>query len=149
MIVYLDTSAIVKRYVLEDGTDVVKEAYMKALNGELTLSFSIWNIGEVLGALDTYLRRKWLDGKGYKVARESLITETTRLIRLGLVRIIPVRAKLLVESWVLVEKHHIYEADALQIVSAKYLSADQLLSGDRRLADISKAEGLNATYLDS
>ena len=97
MIIYLDSSAIVKRYVLETGTDLVKEAYIKALNGELALSFSVWNIGEALGVLDTYLRRKWLDGKNYKVARESLIAETTRLIRLGLIRIIPVRTKLLAE----------------------------------------------------
>ena len=48
-IVYLDSSAIVKRYILESGSEVVSNVYCKALNGELTLSFSTWNIGEVLG----------------------------------------------------------------------------------------------------
>lgn len=147
MIVYLDSSAIVKRYVLEDGTDVVQEAYTKALQGEAKLSFSVWNIGEALGVLDTYQRRKWLKKENHKTARESFITETLRLIKLGLVKTIPVRAKLLTESWALIEKHHIYQADALQIVSAKYINTDQLLSGDKKLVGIAKEEGINATYL--
>lgn len=147
MIVYLDSSAIVKRYVLEDGTDIVQETYTKALQGETKLSFSTWNIGEALGVLDIYQRRKWLEKKNHKKARESLITETLRLIKLGLIKTVPVRTKLLTESWALIEKHHIYQADALQIISAKHIKADQLLSGDKKLADIAKTEGINATYL--
>jgi predicted nucleic acid-binding protein len=145
--VYLDSSAIVKRYVLEDGTDVVQEAYTKALQGETKLSFSVWNIGEALGVLDTYQRRKWLKKENHKTARESFIAETLRLIKLGLVKTIPVRTKLLTESWSLIEKHHIYQADALQITSAKYINTDQLLSGDKKLVDNAKKEGINATYL--
>jgi predicted nucleic acid-binding protein len=145
--VYLDSSAIVKRYVLEDGTDVVQEAYTKALQGETKLSFSVWNIGEALGVLDTYQRRKWLKKENHKTARESFIAETLRLIKLGLVKTIPVRTKLLTESWSLIEKHHIYQADALQIISAKYINTDQLLSGDKKLVDNAKKEGINATYL--
>lgn len=37
---YLDSSAIVKRYVLGPGSDTIGNVY-KALNGELALSFSI------------------------------------------------------------------------------------------------------------
>jgi len=53
---YLDSSAIVKRYVLEEGTKKVQETYLEALNGAASLYFSIWNIGEVLGALHAYYR---------------------------------------------------------------------------------------------
>ena len=55
---------------------------------------------------------------------------------MGVAKLVPVRSRLLSESWHLVEKHNIYEADALQIVSAKHLGVDQLLSGDKRLVDI-------------
>ena len=51
------------------------------------------------------------------------------------------------QSWALVEKYHIYQADALQIVSAKNLAADQLLSGDQRLVEVSRKEDIIATYL--
>jgi predicted nucleic acid-binding protein len=144
---YLDSSAIVKRYVLEGGSDRVGEAYSRALNGDATLHFSVWNVGEVLGALDAYHRRNWLDGEDYRAARESFIAETARLLKLGVAKVVPVRSKLLVESWLLVERHHIYEADALQIASAKHLGADQLLSGDKRLVDVSNEEGVKAAYL--
>ena len=147
MRVYLDSSAIVKRYVLEEGSDEVREAYLEAFNGAATLHFSVWNVGEVLGALDTYYRRNWLESEDYRVARELFIAETVRLIKLGVAKVVPVRSRLLAESWLLVEKHHIYEADALQIVSAKHLGVDQLLSGDQRLVDISNKEEVNAAYL--
>jgi predicted nucleic acid-binding protein len=145
--VYLDSSAIVKRYVLEGGSDEVREAYLEAFNGAATLHFSVWNVGEVLGALDTYYRRNWLESEDYRAARELFISETVRLIKLGVAKVVPVRSRLLAESWLLVEKHHIYEADALQIVSAKTLGVDQLLSGDQRLVDISNKEKVNAAYL--
>ena len=97
--------------------------------------------------MDTYYRRKWLESEDYGAARESFIAETVRLIKLGAAKIVPVKSKLLTQAWLLVEKHHIYEADALQIVSAKNLGADQLLSGDQRLVDISRKEEVNAAYL--
>jgi len=144
---YLDSSAIVKRYVLEEGTEKVKETYLEALNGAASLHFSVWNIGEVLGVLHAYHRRKWLESEDYTAARESFLAETTRLIKLGVAKIIPVKAKLLTQSWLLVEKYHIYEADALQVSSAKNLGVDQLLSGDRRVVDVCREEGVKADYL--
>ena len=144
---YLDSSAIVKRYALEEGSDIVRKAYLEALNGTATLHFSVWNIGELFGVLDTYHRRKWLGIEDYRVARNMFITETARLLRLGVAKVVPVRSKLLAECWLLVEKYHIYEADALQIVSAKHVGADQLLSGDQRLVEVSRKEEVNAVYL--
>ena len=56
-VAYLDTSAIVKRYVEEPGSEVISGIYNKVLSGELKLAFSVWNIGEVLGVLDKYFKR--------------------------------------------------------------------------------------------
>ncbi len=100
-----------------------------------------------MGALDTYHRRKWIASEDYTAARDALLAETKRLIKLGIAKVVPVRSKLLTQSWLLVEKHHICQADALQIASAKNLGVDKLLSGDRRLVDISKEEGINADFL--
>ncbi len=147
MKLYLDSSAIVKRYVLEEGTEKINDTYLEALSGTASLHFSIWNIGEVLGALQTYYRRKWLESEDYTTARESFIAETTRLIKLGVAKVAPLRSKLLTQSWLFVEKYHIYVADALQIVSAKNLDVDRLLSGDRRLVDVSREEGVDSDYL--
>ena len=87
------------------------------------------------------------ESEDYTAARESFIAETTKLIRLGVAKVTPVRSKLLTQSWLLVEKYHIYQADALQVVSAKNVGVEQLLSGDRRLVDVSREEGIDSDYL--
>jgi predicted nucleic acid-binding protein len=134
--------------VLEEGTEKVNDTFLEALSGgTASLHFSIWNIGEVLGALHAYYRRKWLESEDYATARESFIAETTRLIKLGVAKVMPVRSKLLTQSWLFVEKYHIDVADALQIISAKNLGVDRLLSGDRRLVDVSREEGVDSEYL--
>jgi len=147
LILYLDSSAILKRYVQEKGTEKVREVYFEALNGEKTLSLSVWNIGEVLGALDKYLKRGWLGAEEHGVARGSFIDEMTRLIRLGVVKLVPVKASILASSWGMIERYGVYQADAVQVVSAKSVQADQLLTGDRRLAEVSELEGVGALFV--
>ena len=147
IIVYLDSSAIVKRYVLESGSDIISKIYLKALNGEIILSFSAWNIGEVLGVLDEYHRREWLSSHDYEKARYQFIGETIRLLKLKLLKIVPIRTRLLIQTWFLIKKYHVYEADALQIVSAKHIDAKRFYTGDKRVHEIAIKEGVNSMYL--
>ena len=72
-VAYLDSSAIIKRYIKEPGSEIIKQLYQRAYTGELKICFSIWNIGEVLGALDRTLCRGRLVGEEYAIARLSLI----------------------------------------------------------------------------
>ena len=146
---YLDTSAIVKRYIVEDGSDRVNEFYENALNGDLILAFSIWNIGETIGVFDKYYRRGWISREDYERVLFMFRIESRRLIKLGLLKIIPVRSRLLVRAWKLITKYHVYVGDALQILSAKYVNADKLVTGDKRVHDMAIAESLNAVYLGS
>lgn len=147
MLAYLDSSAVVKRYVLEHGSDVVQELYGKAYSGDITLSFSLWNIGEVLGVLDKYRRRGWLDDINYRKARQQFLGDTLRLLKLKLLKILPVRARILVQGWRLVDRYHVYEADALQILSAKDMRVDKLYTGDKLIHEIAMKEGLDSLYL--
>ncbi len=146
-LIYLDSSAIVKRYILEPGTDEIKEIYHKALNGDVNLSFSVWNIGEVLGVFDKYYRRKWISKQDHKIARQQFIGETLRLLKLRLLKLVPVKTRLLMETWILIERYHLYEADALQIVSSKYVGADKLYTGDKQVYNVAIKEGINAVYV--
>jgi predicted nucleic acid-binding protein len=58
VLVYLDSSAIVKRYIKEAGTEIMDLVFGYAEDDHIKLFFSIWNIGEVLGVFDEYIRRK-------------------------------------------------------------------------------------------
>jgi len=59
---------------------------------------------------------------------------------------VPVNSSVLADSWEIVEKHHIYQADAIQIVSLKASNADYFLSADHSLIDVAKEE--NTTAID-
>ena len=146
-IVYLDSSAIVKRYIKEPGSDAVRSLYLKAYSGFLKISYSLWNIGEVLGAFDKARYTDRLDEDSFKVVKERFLLETRRAVKLGIAVIAPVKTRILVETWRLIENYHIYEADALQIATAKHLDAKGFLTGDRNLHEIAERENLHSTYL--
>ena len=44
-IVYPDTNALIEKYVMEPGSDLVRDYFLKAYSDENILAFSIWNIG--------------------------------------------------------------------------------------------------------
>ena len=105
-IVYLDSSAIVKRYVKESGSELVRGYYLKAYSGELKLSYSFWNIGEVLGAFDRARQGHRLDEDSFRIVRERFLLETRRVAKLGIAVIVPVKTRILMEAWKLIEGHH-------------------------------------------
>ncbi len=146
-IVYLDSSAIVKRYVLEPGSNTVRNIYLKAYAGENLLSYSIWNIGEVLGAFSKARITGRVDENTYNTIRRRFLLETRRLVKLGILLIVPLKMSILKSSWNLIEKHHIYEADAVQVASAKHVGATLFLTGDERLHQVAVNEGLSSVYL--
>lgn len=148
MKVYLDSSAIVKRYVEERGSTIVRKVYREAYSGSATLTVSAWNIGEVLGVFNKYRRRGWLSEEGYTEALRTFASETSRLIKLGVMSLVPVRTSILIASWSLTLKHNIYQADALQVVSAKHAGADIFYTGDRELAKVASSEGLKVRCLE-
>jgi len=146
-IVYLDASVIVKRYVDEPGSDVVRSLYKRCYFGELRISFSIWNIGEVLGVVDRARMLGRIREEDYVIAKKRFLAETIRLVRLGMLLIIGMQRSILRDSWRLVERYHIYQADALQVASAKNVKAEQFFVADRKLHEVALKEGLNSAYL--
>ncbi|MBS7629049.1 type II toxin-antitoxin system VapC family toxin, partial [Candidatus Bathyarchaeota archaeon] len=109
--VYLDSSAIVKRYISEPGSSTVDYVFDKGWAGEVSIVASIWNIGEVLGVLDERRERKWLSESEFMKALGSFVSETLRLLRLRILEIYPLLTSILVGAWPLILKEHIYEAD--------------------------------------
>jgi len=145
-IVYLDSSSTIKRYIMEPGSTLVKNVYLKAYSGEVTLAFSTWNIGEILAAFDKAKMQDRLSLQKYMASKKRFLFEARRLVKLGILLLVPVKTGLLSESWKLIEKHHVYQADALQIVSAKAVDASEFLTSDKGLFEIAKKEKLNSTY---
>jgi len=73
------------------------------------LAFSLWNIGEVLGALNKARHLNRVSEEDCARAKRAFLSETRRLARLRLAMIVPARSAILVDSWRLLEKHRIYQ----------------------------------------
>lgn len=136
--VYLDTSAIVKRYVEEEHSDVVDEIYDGAHAGRIEIGFSLWNIGEVAAVLSKYARRGVLEDP--KAVFERFVGESRLLSRLGQAEVVPITYGLMSSAVGYVLKHSMYIADALQMASAE--NFDEFLTFDEELARVARSEGL-------
>ena len=147
--VYLDTSAIVKRYVEEKGSELVDDVYGRAEVGALKISFSMWNVGELIGALDQHLRRNIISDVQFGTCIKNFIAETIKLFRLGYLDIRSPTAKIFVDAWHLTLSSHIYEADAIQIATAKNLECDFFLSADTELIEVAKLSQLQAANVET
>lgn len=142
--VYLDSSALAKRYLAEEGTEAVDSLYRRAEAGELQLAFSIWNIGEVLSAIARALRLEWISEDEAKRASWALLRETLKFQGLGRLWTIPVRGDLLADVVPLLFRQGLTQPDGLQIVTCKEVRAEAFISSDRRLLRAAMQEGLHA-----
>ncbi|MCL4346146.1 MAG: type II toxin-antitoxin system VapC family toxin [Candidatus Thermoplasmatota archaeon] len=146
-VVYLDSSAIVKRYVYETGSEFIRAQYSEAYLGNILLSFNAWNIGEVIGLFDRAHRQKRITSEQLDEVMGRFSNETARLKKISRMRIITLSESVLESSWDVVIKHHIYVADALQITSAIEAGCNEFYTGDEKLHKLALSSGLNSFYL--
>lgn len=147
MRVYLDSSAIVKRYVKEKGSrsvDILYHALEEISAKEQLVIFSAWNLGEAFGAIDTKGQRGDIDKETTIEALTLLSQETRKFVAMRKIRIIPIGARVLARSRELVLKYHIYQADALQIESARQGHAHLFISSDKKLLECARSEQLES-----
>lgn len=140
MRIYLDTSALAKRYVTEEGSSEVDSIFGGAADGTDFIIVSYWNIGETAVVFDKFARR---------TAEQSstklmgwMLDEFQEMGRLQALSIIEVGHALMQDAIGFVFKHHIYIADALQVATAKAEFADLFVSGDKKLVNVAAKEGL-------
>ncbi|MGI0141610.1 MAG: type II toxin-antitoxin system VapC family toxin [Candidatus Micrarchaeales archaeon] len=141
--VYLDTSAIVKRYMVETGTETVDIIFKDALNKKLKMCFSFWNVGEAIGIFDKYDRR----AAKKSILIRKFLNELKTLKDTGSFDSVDISPWAVAEAMTYLLRYHLYIADALQIVSCKSANCTEFITADRRLADAAKAEGIQSTLL--
>ena len=146
-VAYLDSSAIVKRYVYETGSEFIRAQYNDAYLGNVLLSFNVWNIGEVIGVFDRAHRQKRITREQLDEVMGRFSNETARLKKISRMRIITLSESILESSWDIVIKHHVYVADALQITSAIEVGCNEFYTGDEKLHKLALSSGLNSIYL--
>jgi len=144
---YLDTSAIIKRYIEEKGSAEVHKVYGRELVGDIYIAFSAWNIGEAIVVFNKYLNRGYISEKEYETVKRLFISELIRFAKLRLLRLVPVKTEIIISSIPLAEKYKLYIADTIQITSAKRVNSSEFYTADRKLHEAALSENLNSIYL--
>lgn len=137
MIVYLDTSALVKLYILEDGSEQVDEAVRRAdLVGTSLIAYP-----ETLSAFYRRLRQGLYDRPYYNRMRQAFEKDWTRL------HIIDLNRSIVRSTGKLIHRHGLRGFDAIHIATALHfklwLSAPTtFLCFDQKLSKAARSEGL-------
>jgi hypothetical protein len=138
LIVFLDSSALAKRYLEEDGSDRVAELWAAAT----TVGISTLCPIEVVSALTRQRRENRMNMAQYALARASLFEDVDGVSVLALTAEVVSRAiELIEEAWPL------RALDALHVASAMHWSADLFVSADRRQCAAARGAGLQVEEL--
>jgi uncharacterized protein len=132
MRVFADTSALLKRYLREEGTGRVHEALQAATSLVVAEIMEV----EARSALARRLRAGDLDPQDYT----SIIDEIT--LDLEDMIIVPLDRNVIDQALLGVERHHLRALDALQLGSAVVSQAGVVLCADQALAAAARAEGV-------
>ena len=142
--VYLDSSALVKRYIAEEGSDGVDGLYRRAEGLDVQLAFSLWNIGEVLRAIARARSTGQLTQREAEESGWLFLRETLKFRALGALRIVPVGSDVIAGAIPLLLASRLAQPDAIQIATARASGVGAFLAADERLVREALREGLNA-----
>ena len=142
--VYLDTSALVKRYVKEEGSDQSDSYFQAAQRGESIICLSEINLGEAAVVFDKYSRKWKIDGKN---RFQVMLSELERLERSSSVEVYPVSSSIIRKSIHTVWTQHIYINDAIQLETCIEAQGNVFCSADKELITAAGRMGLETVQL--
>ncbi len=135
MRIYLDTSALVKRYCEESGSDVVNEVFERG--NEIVTSY--WTLAEAIAAIDKKVAKRQISEEERDFVISVLFSDV--LNGITFVKFSNDFIEAIIEK---ILTHHISTDDALQLVSCIVSLSQIILAADKSLIRAAKWEGLTA-----
>ena len=133
MLVFFDTSAFVKRYINESGTDKVLEWCDKAT--EIGLSGIV--LPEIISSFCRLRREERITGVQYQQLKSSLMADIEDAALCDLAPAV------LAQSILSLENNVLRGMDAIHVGSAVVLKADVFVSSDKRQCEAAVRAGLH------
>ena len=137
MNVFLDSSALAKRYVEEPGSERVEEL----LSSASSLGVSVICLAEVVSALCRRQREKRLSSRQYRDAKQALFEDIEDSSIIRVTDQVVARAVEILERWPL------RSSDSLHVASAAEWSAELFVSADERQCAAARGYGLKVEEL--
>ena len=130
--VFLDSSALAKRYIEEKGSDRVEAI----LSSASVLAISVICVPEIVSALCRRRRERKLSTEEYRNAKASVLSDINDATLIGITEEVVAQAVALLEHFPL------RSADALHVACAAEWSTDLFVSADNRQCRAARAHGL-------
>lgn len=135
MIAFLDTSALIKLYIAEDGSQALKERV-----GDEVLAVSQLTYGETFATFARRFRENLLSAEEHQELGEVFANDWEAFLK------IPFSDDVLLHVPELCRRHPLRGADAMQLACALMLRQEQLeilfATSDQRLLAAARGEGL-------
>ncbi|MBI3668119.1 MAG: type II toxin-antitoxin system VapC family toxin [Acidobacteria bacterium] len=131
---YLDTSALAKLYIIEPGGEAVEAL---AEENEGGLSTSVATFAEVLSVLARSLREKRISRRNYQVQKQAFLTDWSAF------HVVDVTPAVLSPAPRLIERYGLRGFDAIQLCSALWIGRPLFACFDLRLRQAAAAQGLS------
>ncbi len=140
MNVFVDSSALAKRYIADEQSSDMDEI----LEGATNLAVSILCLTEIISALCRRRREHFLKPAEYASAKNALEADLSDAAIIQITDDVLIQ---LIQSVRLLESHPLRSSDAIQVSSALVWRADRFVSADSRQCAAAKATGLNVVKL--
>lgn len=137
MKLFLDTSAFIKRYVDEKGSQKVHSLLMDA--DELGLSVMV--LPESFSTLTRLLREKRISQKNYLNLKKAIVTDVSQI------DLCEMTAAVIEQTVVCLERNPLRALDVIHLGSAIVHQSDLFVSADHRQISAAKQEGLSVEYV--
>ncbi len=132
MKIAFDSSAFAKRYIEEQGSDLVAEALQKATE----LGLSILCVPEIFSALNRRRREGLIDLESYTQIKSAFVADISDAT------ILQITSSAIQQSINLLENYPLRSMDALHIAGALVWQAELFISADHRQLEAAKQSGL-------
>jgi predicted nucleic acid-binding protein len=138
---YFDTSAVIKEFVSEIGSDVVDKVTTSAREGKLQIITSVWAINEAIAVIDRLTRRP--KDPLTSMEQQKIIATFVERIRESsehsAYRFAPIEHVLVANSRALIDGVHISADDALHLYTGFIHDCDYFLLHDSKIVRRLKA----------
>jgi len=135
--VFLDSSALAKRYIEEKGSDRVQAI----LSSASVLAVSVICVPEIVSALCRRRREHKLSTEEYRNAKASVLSDLDDATVIG------ITDEVVAQAVALLEHFPLRSADALHVACAAEWSTDLFVSADDRQCRAARAHGLKVEVI--
>ena len=133
----VDSSALAKRYVIEDGSEIIDHLLQSASQ----LALCIILVPEIISGLNRRLREQILSTNDYRKVKRQLLDDVHDAT------VLQVTPSVISRSVKLLENNVLRAMDALHVACALEWQAELFATADRRQSMTAKNAGLQTEYI--